>query len=133
MFGNTSSMLRGGYIIYIHFDDAPGVSQGTPVRKSGILIGRVHSVRFADQGGVIVEARINRGIELYRREIPEVTSSLLGGDVVIQFVQRSKTVPTEPLAPPAPGNDKQGRHGPKTTLTAQKSDESKTPAAKFEW
>ncbi len=128
LFGDTASMLRGGYTIYIHFDDAPGVTEGTPVRKSGILIGRVHSVRFADQGGVVVEARIDRGIKLYRSELPEVTSSLLGGDVVIQFVQRSKTVPTEPMPPPAPGDDKQGRHGPETTLTAQKSDKSKTPA-----
>jgi phospholipid/cholesterol/gamma-HCH transport system substrate-binding protein len=57
-----------------------------------------------------------------------VTSSLLGGDVVIQFVQRSKTVPTEPMPPPAPDDDKQGRHGLETTLTAQKSGQPKTPA-----
>jgi phospholipid/cholesterol/gamma-HCH transport system substrate-binding protein len=131
MFGSTGSMLQGGYTIYMHFDDAPGVTEGTPVRKSGILIGRVHDVRFADQGGVVVEARIDRGIKLYRNEVPEVTSSLLGGDVVIQFVQRSKTVPSEPLpppTPPTPGDDKQGRHAPQTTLTAQKTDKSKTPA-----
>ena len=46
----------GGYTIHIHFGDAPGVADGTPVRKSGILIGRVTRVRFAEQGGVIVDA-----------------------------------------------------------------------------
>ncbi len=48
--------------IYMHFDDAPGVTEGTPVRKSGILIGRVRTVRFAEQGGVIVEAEIYRNV-----------------------------------------------------------------------
>lgn len=127
LFGNTGSLLRGGYTIHLHFNDAPGVSEGTPVRKSGILIGRVHSVRFAEQGGVIVDARINKGVKIYRSEVPEVTGSLLGGDVVIQFVQRPNA-PTEPMPPRAGTDDKQSRSGPTTTLTGQKSGQPKSPA-----
>ena len=37
------------YPLQIRFDYAPGVTPGTPVRKSGIRIGSVDSVRLADR------------------------------------------------------------------------------------
>jgi len=88
LFSDTGSIVRSTYTIHMHFDDAPGVSEGTPVRKSGILIGRVAKVEFADQGGVNVTAHINGKVKLYRSEAPQVSGSLLGGDVVIQFIRR---------------------------------------------
>ena len=103
LFGDARSLVRGSYTIYIHFTDAPGVTEGTPVRKSGILIGRVHKVEFAKQGGVIVEAKIDGNVKLYRNEVPQVTGSLLGGDVVIQFVRRG-TAPTSSRCLPPAGN-----------------------------
>ncbi len=114
LFGDAPSLMRDDYTIYMHFSDAPGVTEGTPVRKSGILIGRVTSVRFAEQGGVIVEAEIYRDVKLYRSEVPQVSGSLLGGDVVIQFVNRA-TVPSE-AAPPA-GDQNARRRGPPVVLT----------------
>ncbi|MEX0978373.1 MAG: MlaD family protein [Pirellulales bacterium] len=123
LFGDTQSLGRSSYTIFIHFTDAPGVTEGTPVRKSGILIGRVHTVRFAEQGGVIVEAKIDGGVKIYHGEVPEVTGSLLGGDVVIQFVKRTRNAPAEPMPPPA-AEEKQASHGPPTTLTAA---QAKTP------
>ena len=36
LFGELPSVLRGSYTVYIKFASAPGVSQDTPVRKSGI-------------------------------------------------------------------------------------------------
>jgi phospholipid/cholesterol/gamma-HCH transport system substrate-binding protein len=119
LFGDTRSFLSGTYTIYIHFTDAPGVTDGTPVRKSGILIGRVHKVEFAKQGGVIVEAKIDGNVKLYHNEVPQVSGSLLGGDVVIQFVRRSSSPTIEPV-PPAAANPKQSATGVETTtLTAQ--------------
>jgi phospholipid/cholesterol/gamma-HCH transport system substrate-binding protein len=100
LFGDPGSLVRGGYTVHIHFDEAPGVSEGTPVRKSGILIGRVSKVRFADQGGVNVDIHIHPEVKLYRDEIPQVSGSLLGGDVVIQFIKRPPA-PAKPAAPPA--------------------------------
>ena len=102
LFGDTPSLVRDDYTIYMHFNDAPGVSEGTPVRKSGILIGRVRSVRFAEQGGVIVEAEIYRDVKLYHSEVPQVSGSLLGGDVVIQFVRqlRRRAGPSRAAPPP---------------------------------
>jgi phospholipid/cholesterol/gamma-HCH transport system substrate-binding protein len=117
LFGDTQSLGRASYTIFIHFSDAPGVTDGTPIRKSGILIGRVHSVRFAEQGGVIVEAKIDGGVKIYQGEVPEVTGSLLGGDVVIQFVKRTRQIPAEPMPPPDDPH-KQAGQGPPTTLTA---------------
>ncbi len=96
LFGDTGSIVRGHYTIHIHFSDAPGVTEGTPVRKSGILIGRVTKVDFADQGGVNVTAEIRNDVKLYRSEVPQVTGSLLGGDVVIQFVRRARPPSSEP-------------------------------------
>jgi phospholipid/cholesterol/gamma-HCH transport system substrate-binding protein len=123
LFGDTPSLVRDDYTIYLHFDDAPGVTEGTPIRKSGILIGRVRSVRFAKNGGVDVEARIFRGVKLYHSEVPEVSGSLLGGDVVIQFVKRPQDVPVEPSPPPSAlySSDEQ-------TLTAQVDPPAKLPA-----
>src|SRR3990172_6907598 len=83
LFGDARRVVRGSSPIYIHFAEAPGLTDGTPVRKSGILIGRVTSVQFAKQGGVIVEAKIDGSVKLYRNEVPQVSGSLLGGDVVI--------------------------------------------------
>lgn len=99
LFGDARSIVRGSYSIFIHFEDAPGVTDGTPVRKSGILIGRVTSVKFSKRGGVNVEAKIDGSVKLYHDEVPQVTGSLLGGDVVIQFVRRGRP-PADPYAPP---------------------------------
>ncbi len=74
------------------------MNEGTPVRKSGILIGRVTKVDFAQEGGVNVTAEINEGVTLYRSEVPQVTGSLLGGDVVIQFIKRTR--PPALISPP---------------------------------
>jgi phospholipid/cholesterol/gamma-HCH transport system substrate-binding protein len=129
LFGDARSMLRGNYTIYMHFSDAPGVSEGTPVRKSGILIGRVSSVRFADQGGVVVTAGIYASVKLYRSEIPQVTGSILGGDVVIQFIKKPKPPANEKVAdaPQTEGNLVESSAPPGSTLTAAGADDP--PAA----
>jgi phospholipid/cholesterol/gamma-HCH transport system substrate-binding protein len=101
LFSDARSLVRPTYTIHMHFTDAPGVTEGTPVRKSGILIGRVTKVEFADQGGVNVTAAIDRHVALYRNEIPQVTGSLLGGDVVIQFVRKSNLPPKQQPPPSA--------------------------------
>ncbi len=98
LFSDAGSLVRPKYTIIIHFNEAPGVTEGTPVRKSGILIGRVTKVDFAQEGGVNVTVEINEGVVLYRNEVPQVSGSLLGGDVVIQFVKRTR--PPALISPP---------------------------------
>ena len=107
LFSDSGSLVRGRYIIYIHFDEAPGVSDGTPVRKSGILIGRVTAVEFAQPEGVDVTVEIRNDVQIRRNEVPQVSGSLLGVDVVIQFVKRPRppTVVAPPAAAPEGTND----------------------------
>jgi phospholipid/cholesterol/gamma-HCH transport system substrate-binding protein len=107
LFSDSGSLVRGHYVIYIHFDEAPGVTDGTPIRKSGILIGRVTGVEFAPQGGVDVTAEIRDDVRIRTDEVPQVSGSLLGGDVVIQFVKQARppTVVAPSTAPPAESGD----------------------------
>ncbi len=70
-------------------------------------------VRFAEQGGVIVDAHIESHVKLYRDEVPQVSGSLLGGDVVIQFVRRAK--------PPAAERAAERRAGATVVNVAQRS------------
>jgi phospholipid/cholesterol/gamma-HCH transport system substrate-binding protein len=79
------------YTIHVKFDEAPGVTSGTPVHKSGILIGRVKQVQFADDDKtVIVTAQIDADRRLYRDEVCRVTNSLMGSDTVLEFVHSTK-------------------------------------------
>lgn len=74
----------GTYTIYLSFQDAPGISVDTPVRKSGILIGRVTDVRFAEDGSVLVTVAIQENIRLRADERPRISTGLLG-DGVLEF------------------------------------------------
>lgn len=82
------------YIIYLRFKTAPGVTDGTPIRKSGIRIGRVQSLQFAEdvpqlaavnEGGVVVIAEIDSHRTIKTDEIPQIGRSLLG-DAFIEFM-----------------------------------------------
>lgn len=89
LFGELPAYFKGRYPIYIHFPDATGVGEDTPIRASGILIGRVSNIRFADQEGtegVIITAGIDQDITLYENQVCRLSTSLLG-DAELQFVQ----------------------------------------------
>src|SRR3972149_2325090 len=69
MFGEMPKIIYGEYKLEITFDQAPGVTDGTPVRKSGILIGRVTKVRFSDEDTkVVVTVAIKDKFHLRRNE-----------------------------------------------------------------
>lgn len=96
MFGEFPSPFQPEYTIRIRFDEARGVAPETPVRKSGILIGRVQKVAFVEdvegiegKPGVIITAKINR--RLRTNEACRVKSTLLG-DAVLQIVRSDKVV-----------------------------------------
>jgi phospholipid/cholesterol/gamma-HCH transport system substrate-binding protein len=79
------------------------VAADTPVRKDGILIGKVLRVRFADddprfetQSGVIVTISINADRRIRANERCRITSTLLG-DAVLQFVPGSQHASNELL------------------------------------
>lgn len=72
------------YTVRIIVDRAPGVAPNTPVRRRGILIGRVTAVEATDEGALITAA-IQAGQEIKTNETPRIQSSLIG-DAVIEFV-----------------------------------------------
>ena len=47
LFGDLPSLVQATYPLKMSFSDARGVADGTPVRKNGILVGRVTSVELA--------------------------------------------------------------------------------------
>lgn len=75
------------YVLHILFPSAPGVTIDTPVRKSGLEIGRVSNLELRDEGGVWVTMKINARYPLRFNEICRIaTGSLVTGDAVLEFV-----------------------------------------------
>lgn len=84
-FGEVRWLFEENYPIVIHFEDAPGVEPGTPVRKNGVLIGSVKKVYFDDaRPGVMVLADIRQTFSLRKDSRPALVRSLLG-DATIEF------------------------------------------------
>ena len=84
-FGQLSELWEPQYPLLLHFDAAPGVYPGTPVRRNGVAIGKVDDVVFDKyEGGVIVIARINSDVKLRQDARPGLVQSILG-DATIEF------------------------------------------------
>jgi ABC-type transporter Mla subunit MlaD len=99
--------LRSKYQVGIAVPEAPGVDTNTPVRKNGILIGRVKSIEDQD-GGVLLKAEIDTNRPLYADFEPHIRTSVLG-DATIDFLSRQPA----PGAQPVPdGTIFQGRVDP---------------------
>ena len=72
------------------FPRAPGVAPDTPVRKSGILIGRVTDIHFVkDDTAVRLTVSIDPDRTIYHDEVCRIVNSLMGvgGDTVLEFVR----------------------------------------------
>ena len=93
IFGEGMSFMRSQYTVKLHFPRAPGVTVGTPVRKQGVLIGRITRVEIDDElGGVDLTAKIDRDKDLYQDELCYIKTSSLLGDPVLEFVQPKQFV-----------------------------------------
>jgi len=96
LFGDLPSLVQSTYELRMNFSDARGVSTGTPVRKNGILVGRVSSVMLDERGGVSVVADIDSYVPVYRDETPKVASTILG-DAEIELVAGRIVPPRQPV------------------------------------
>ncbi len=74
---------RHTYEVGIKVDKAPGVDQNTPVRKNGILIGRVKSIE-EQPDGILLRAEINANRPLYAEYEPHIRTTVIG-DATIDF------------------------------------------------
>lgn len=84
--GAVPNPLQRKYTIYVGFPTAPGVSVDTPVRKDGVLIGRVSHVKLLDEGGVLVTLRIDSQFKLQKSDVVRIANASILGDAIIEFV-----------------------------------------------
>lgn len=96
------AMLFGGFPQYfqqadtytILLDDATGISAGTPVRKSGVKVGEVRSLKLDNATGqVSVIIEVDKGFTVRDNDVPTVIRGLLGGDTSIDFVPSDEVQP----------------------------------------
>jgi len=86
------------YTVYIKPTTAPGVTPGTPIRKNGILIGRVKSVEPVDaEGYVLLELGINQDSKIFSNEVGSIGSESLLGDAAIEIMALPLDQRGEPL------------------------------------
>ena len=86
LFGGLPSFV-GYYDIQILLSDASGVTKDTPVRKSGLVIGRVESVRLIDNDTkALVTAKIKSDNFIYQNEDCWIARNLLSGDTALSFI-----------------------------------------------
>jgi phospholipid/cholesterol/gamma-HCH transport system substrate-binding protein len=88
-FGESPLILHDHVYLTVHYREAPGVAEGTPVRKSGIRIGEVSSITFDERpdqaDGVLVMLSLDRKYKLKRGTVPRLSRSLIG-DVTIDML-----------------------------------------------
>jgi phospholipid/cholesterol/gamma-HCH transport system substrate-binding protein len=89
-FGAVPKFWVERYRFTVNFPAAPNVGIDTPVRKNGVLIGRVAKVELRKQrgGGVDLLLEVDREFELRVGETPRIkTGSLISGDSIIEFIE----------------------------------------------
>ncbi len=95
---------NANYDVRIRFPEAPNVDTNTPVRKSGIRIGRVSHIALLDEGGVMITADIDGQRRLRKNEVFRTVSDLMG-DAVLEVV------PGDPTGPKPGGPDESVTRG----------------------
>ncbi len=123
MFGGLPTYFKKTTSYTIVFDNAPGIAPGTPVKRSGVRIGEVRTIKLDnDTGKVNVGIRIEEGYTLRKGDRATIQQSLLGGDSAIAFLP-----PEEPkladAAPIEPGSTIPGRTQVDAAVLLQKATE----------
>ncbi len=93
IFGGAQGVFQRRYTVFLEFQSAPNVTVDTPVRKNGVLIGRVSNVELNDDG-VILTARIDADRTLRQDETCRIKTASLLGDAIVEFVPPRERVPT---------------------------------------
>lgn len=73
------------YVLRVKARSAPGVTQNTPIRRNGILIGRVGRVA-TDGDSVLLELRINASAGVFENEICSIGADTFLGDAAIEII-----------------------------------------------
>jgi phospholipid/cholesterol/gamma-HCH transport system substrate-binding protein len=92
-FGDLPLLGAATYTVYVRFPRAPGVTEGTPVRMSGVQIGRVTRLELLQPTGVRVVTEIERGRTILDSHACWITSASVLGDSVLEFVPPDRVPP----------------------------------------
>jgi phospholipid/cholesterol/gamma-HCH transport system substrate-binding protein len=87
---------KSSYRIGIKVPRAPGVGPNTPVRKNGLLIGRIETIEDQEDG-VVLYADVETDRPLQTNHVPHVRTTMLG-DATVDFLTSPSTVAPQPLA-----------------------------------
>jgi phospholipid/cholesterol/gamma-HCH transport system substrate-binding protein len=94
LFGHWPTVFKRPDHYVIIFQNAPGVEEGTPVRRSGVRIGQVQSVELDDATGrVRAVIDIDRPHPLYETDEAVLVHGILSGDTSIDFAPARKIAP----------------------------------------
>jgi phospholipid/cholesterol/gamma-HCH transport system substrate-binding protein len=105
---NPFDYFRAKNVFYVKFPEAPSVTEDTPVRKSGVRIGRVAKVRLSEEvGGIelddgigaVVTIQIDRNRRIFNDEICLIKRNLLG-DAVLEFTRTTDAPPVKEVEKP---------------------------------
>jgi phospholipid/cholesterol/gamma-HCH transport system substrate-binding protein len=93
-FGESPSLFRDHVYVVVRYDEAPGVAEGIPVRKSGIRVGEVSSIAFDTRpnqpDGVLVTLSLEKKYPIKAGSVPRITRSLIG-DAAIDLLPGAGT------------------------------------------
>ena len=99
IFSDWQSIFAGNrYKVNVIFQNAPGVKENTPIKQSGILIGRVRKVELVDQGA-LVTAFIETQYKLYNNQAFRLTLNILGDAELNVLQQVPRTEETKMIKP----------------------------------
>jgi phospholipid/cholesterol/gamma-HCH transport system substrate-binding protein len=105
LFGVPLGRLQRTNPYTVVFTDAPGISKGAPVRRSGVRIGEVTDVALDDETGLVrVHIEVDRKYTVRRNEVPTLFVSLLGTDASIDFIPKEEKGPPD-RTPVEPGEE----------------------------
>src|SRR5262245_45229107 len=100
-FSGFPSIFQQHHRYTIVFPEAPGVAAGTPVRRSGVRIGEVASVKLDEETGQVrVVISVERQHTIRRSDQAVLVHGLLGGDTTIDFLPAPANGQPLPLPPP---------------------------------
>jgi phospholipid/cholesterol/gamma-HCH transport system substrate-binding protein len=113
------------YTIYVDFRSAPGVAAGTPIKESGVLIGRVTGVSLREDNPVEpvqITAEIESQYKIRHNQTIQVSNGLLGdAELDVVDLPAPRIVPA---ATPSPGQSAEPAAPAEPTIRGQSGDEA---------
>ncbi len=93
-FGEVPKFFTSQYQVTINFPSAPKVVEDTPVRKNGVQVGRVASVKLLDGNeGVNLVLELDSNVKIMQGETCRIaTSSFVTGESIVEFIEPTQSI-----------------------------------------